>query len=319
MNVSGLSLRDLEYVVAVAENLHFGRAAQACSVSQPTLSAQIRKLEDWLGFDIFERAPRQVLLTERGQQVVSQARIILGESRRLLELAQAGGEPLSGNFRLGVISTLGPYLLPLLLKPLRDAYPKLRLLITEGLTWQLLTQLEQGQLDAVLASGPVKDSDLTELPVFFETFVLAVPRDHALATVDRVTLADIHAQELILLNDGHCLRDQVLGICPARDRGTRPGDVLQASSLETLRQMVGASIGCSLMPRLAVAVGALLDDMVAYRRLQGGEEPGRTLSLYHRPSFGRIRDVRLLREAMRDALGPTGLVRLLGASIRATG
>ncbi|RVT90622.1 LysR family transcriptional regulator [Rhodovarius crocodyli] len=310
MNVSGLSLRDLEYVVAVAENLHFGRAALSCSVSQPTLSAQIRKLEDWLGFDIFERAPRQVLVTERGQHVVAQARIILGESRRLLELAQAGGEPLSGTFRLGVISTLGPYLLPLLLKPLREAYPKLRLLLTEGLTWPLLTQLEQGQLDAVLASGAVKESDLTELPVFFEEFVLAVPRDHALATVESVSAADIKAEELILLNEGHCLRDQMLHVCPARERGVRPGDPLQASGLETLRQMVGAGIGCSLLPRLSVAVGALLDDMVAYRRLQADVEPGRTLSLFHRQSFGRIRDVRLLREAIRSALEPTGLVRL---------
>ena len=310
MNVSGLSLRDLEYVVAVAENLHFGRAALSCSVSQPTLSAQIRKLEDWLGFDIFERAPRQVMVTERGQHVVAQARIILGESRRLLELAQAGGEPLSGTFRLGVISTLGPYLLPLLLKPLREAYPKLRLLLTEGLTWPLLTQLEQGQLDAVLASGPVKDSDLTELPVFFEEFVLAVPRDHALATVESVSAADIRAEELILLNEGHCMRDQMLHVCPARERGVRPGDPLQASGLETLRQMVGAGIGCSLLPRLSVAVGALLDDMVAYRRLQADAEPGRTLSLFHRQSFGRIRDVRLLREAVRSALEPTGLVRL---------
>ena len=310
MNVSGLSLRDLEYVVAVAENLHFGRAALSCSVSQPTLSAQIRKLEDWLGFDIFERAPRQVMVTERGQHVVAQARIILGESRRLLELAQAGGEPLSGTFRLGVISTLGPYLLPLLLKPLREAYPKLRLLLTEGLTWPLLTQLEQGQLDAVLASGPVKDSDLTELPVFFEEFVLAVPRDHALATVESVSAADIKAEELILLNEGHCMRDQMLHVCPARERGVRPGDPLQASGLETLRQMVGAGIGCSLLPRLSVAVGALLDDMVAYRRLQADAEPGRTLSLFHRQSFGRIRDVRLLREAVRSALEPTGLVRL---------
>ena len=133
MNLSGLSFRDLEYVVAVAENLHFGRAALACSVSQPTLSAQIKKLEEYLGFDIFERANRTVLVTERGQGAVAQARIILAEGRRLMEQAQASGEPLSGTFRLGVISTLGPYLLPLLLRPLREQFPKLRLLISEGL------------------------------------------------------------------------------------------------------------------------------------------------------------------------------------------
>lgn len=323
MNLAGLSFRDLEYVVAVAENLHFGRAAQACSVSQPTLSAQIKKLEEYLSFDIFERANRTVLVTERGTGAVAQARIILAEGRRLMEQAQASGEPLSGTFRLGVISTLGPYLLPLLLKPLRDQFPKLRLLISEGLTWPLVQQLESGSLDAILAASPVREAELSELPVFFETFVLAVPRDHRLATVDAVTRADIAADELILLNEGHCLREQVLTLCPARDRGARTGDPLQASSLETLRQMVGAGIGSTMLPRLAVAVGALLDDMVAYRRLSGGpaaeggtSEPGRTISLFHRQSFGRIREVRLLREAIRNALAPGELVRILGPKDR---
>ncbi len=314
MNLAGLSFRDLEYVVAVAENLHFGRAALACSVSQPTLSAQIKKLEEYLGFEIFERANRTVLLTERGHGAVAQARIILAEGRRLMEQAQASGEPLSGTFRLGVLSTLGPYLLPLLLKPLREAFPKLRLLISEGLTWPLVQQLEAGSLDAILASSPVREAELSELPVFFETFVLAVPRDHALATVDSVAREDVLAEELILLNEGHCLRDHVLALWPARDRGSRTGDPLQASSLETLRQMVGAGIGCTTMPRLAVAVGALLDDMVAYRRFSGADEPGRTISLYHRQSFGRIREARLLREAVRNALAPGGLVRILGAA-----
>lgn len=313
MNLAGLSFRDLEYVVAVAENLHFGRAALACSVSQPTLSAQIKKLEEYLGFEIFERANRSVLLTERGQGAVAQARIILAEGRRLMEQAQASGEPLSGTFRLGVLSTLGPYLLPLLLKPLREAFPKLRLLISEGLTWPLVQQLEAGSLDAILASSPVREAELSELPVFFESFVLAVPRDHALATVPAVAQGDVLAEALILLNDGHCLRDHVLGLWPARDRGLRSGDPQQASSLETLRQMVGAGIGVAVMPRLAVAVGALLDDMVAYRRFSGSEEPGRTISLYHRQSFGRIREARLLREAIRNALAPGGLVRILGA------
>ena len=316
MNLSGLSFRDLEYVVAVAENLHFGRAALACSVSQPTLSAQIKKLEEYLGFEIFERANRTVLVTERGSGAVAQARIILAEGRRLMEQAQASGEPLSGTFRLGVINTLGPYLLPLLLKPLRDQFPKLRLLISEGLTWPLVQQLEGGALDAILAASPVREADLSELPVFFETFVLAVPRDHKLATVDRVSQSDVVAEELILLNEGHCLREQVLTLCPARDRGARTGDPLQASSLETLRQMVGAGIGCTILPRLSVAVGALLDDMVAYRRFSGAEEPGRTISLLHRQSFGRIREARLLREAIRNALAAAGLVRILGLKER---
>ncbi len=318
MNLAGLSFRDLEYVVAVAENLHFGRAALACSVSQPTLSAQIKKLEEYLGFEIFERANRTVLLTERGTGAVAQARIILSEGRRLMEQAQASGEPLSGTFRLGVISTLGPYIFPLLLKPLREQFPKLRLLISEGLTWPLVQQLEAGSLDAILAASPVREAELSELPIFFESFVLAVPRDHPLATVDAVRQADIATEELILLNEGHCLRDQVLTMCPTRDRGARTGDALQASSLETLRQMVGAGIGCTILPRLSVAVGALLDDMVAYRRFSDApvdgvsSEPGRTIALVHRQSFGRIREARLLREAIRNALASAGIVRILG-------
>ena len=312
MNLSGLSFRDLEYVVSVAENLHFGRAALACSVSQPTLSAQIKKLEEYLGFEIFERANRSVLLTERGGGAVTQARIILAEGRRLMEQAQASGEPLSGTFRLGVINTLGAYLLPLLLKPLREQFPKLRLLISEGLTWPLVQQLEAGSLDAILAASPVREAALSELPVFFESFVLAVPRDHRLATVDSVSQADVVVEELILLNEGHCLREQVLSMFPARDRGARTNDPMQASSLETLRQMVGAGIGSTILPRLAVAVGALLDDMVAYRRFADAEQSGRVISLFHRQSFGRIREARLLREAIRAALAPGGLVRMMG-------
>lgn len=316
MNLQAFSFRDLEYVVAVAEQRHFGRAAQSCAVSQPTLSAQIRKLEDLFGFDIFERSPRHVLVTMRGEEVVAQARAILSEGRRMISLAEAGAEPLSGTFRLGVLTTLGPYLLPLLLKPLRDAFPRLRLLITEGATWPLVRQLEEGTLDAVLASPPIKEAELTELPVFFESFVLAVPRDHALASVDRVTLDDVPAEQLILLDEGHCLRGQALAICPRRDHGAR-GDALQASSLETLRQMVGSGIGVAIMPRLSVAVGALLDDMVAYRRLQGAAEPGRNIALFHRPSFGRIRDIRLLREGIRVALAERELVRNLAPPLKA--
>ncbi len=316
MNLSAFSFRDLEYVVAVAEQRHFGRAAQSCAVSQPTLSAQIRKLEDLFGFDIFERSPRHVLVTQRGEEVVAQARAILSEGRRMISLAEAGAEPLAGTFRLGVLTTLGPYLLPLLLKPLRDAYPKLRLLITEGTTWPLVRQLEEGSLDAVLASPPVKEAELTELPVFFESFVLAVPRDHALASVERVTLEDVPAAELILLDEAHCLRGQALSLCPARDHGGR-GDALQASSIETQRQMVGAGIGVAIMPRLSVAVGALLDDMVAYRQIKATEEPGRNIALFHRPSFGRIRDIRLLREGIRLALLERELVRNLAPPLKA--
>ncbi|MBY0338837.1 MAG: LysR family transcriptional regulator [Acetobacteraceae bacterium] len=317
MNLAGLSLRDLEYVTAVAEHLHFGRAALACGVSQPTLSGQLRKLEDFLGVEIFERSPRGVLVTSRGEEVVAQAKRILAEARRLFEVVRIGAEPLSGTFHLGVITTLGPYLMPFLLRPLRERFPNLRLVLVEGHTRPLVRQLEEGELDGLLAATPVAEAELTALPLFREELVLAVPRDHALAQVETVHNDDIPARELILLNEGHCLREQALEVCPARLRESERD--LQAASLESLRQMIAAGIGCSLMPQLAVQVGALLDDMVAYRRIQGSRH-AREIALFHRPSFGRIRDIRLLRQAIGEILAEQSAVRVLkpGQAARAT-
>lgn len=311
MNLAGLSLRDLEYAVAVADHLHFGKAAAACAVSQPTLSAQVRKLEDYLGVQIFERASRSVLVTEAGTAVLAQMRAVLAEGRRLLELARMGEEPLGGPFRLGVINTLGPYIAPILLPPLRARFPRLRLTLTEGLTHDLVRGLGAGELDAILAASPIREIELAELPVFHESFVLAVPRDHPLAVADRVRLADVMAEELILLTEGHCLRDQMASLIPACQRALQAGTALQAGGIETLRQMVGTGAGCSLLPQLAVQMGTLLDDMVAYRLIRDGA-PGRDVSLFYRPSFGGIRAVRLLRDVLRDALAALGTVAVYG-------
>jgi LysR family hydrogen peroxide-inducible transcriptional activator len=315
MNVAGLNLRDLEYVVTVADLRHFGRAAQACAVSQPTLSAQIRKLEEFLGVEIFERSARQVLVTPRGTELVAQARRVLEEARRLAVIAHEAGEPLAGAFRLGVLDTLGPYLVPLLLHPLRARFPRLRLLIQEGRASALLAALERGEADAVLLATPPRDQDPTLLALCREELVLAVPRDHPLATVPQVTAAEVPVEQLILPAEGHCLREQVLALVPARARLARPDDDLQAASLETLRQMVAAGIGCGFLPQLAVQVGSLLDDMVAYRRIVGA--PGRDVVLAHRASFGRIRDVRLLREAIREVLAAGSAVVVAGRGIKA--
>ncbi len=315
MNLAALSFRDLEYVVAVADNLHFGKAATACSVSQPTLSAQLRKLEEYIGFDIFERTGRIILVTERGSDVVQQARIILHEGRRLYEIVQAGNEPLTGTFRLGLIATLGPYVTPLLLQPVRERFPRLQLVFSEGLTQHLLQALEAGEVDAVLATSPLRGPELMELPLFHEDLILVVPRNHPLATAPHIGLDDIDPDELILLNEGHCLRDHVLSLFPARQKGMR---ALQAAGVESLRQMVGAGIGCTLLPRLAVQVGALLDDMVAYRIIRT-DPPRRSVSMFHRASFGRIRDARLLRDLLRDALHAAGTVTVHGRPLAVAG
>jgi LysR family hydrogen peroxide-inducible transcriptional activator len=307
MTLAGLSLRDLEYLLAVAEHLSFGRAAQACAVSQPTLSAQIRKVEDLLKIEVFERAPRGVLVTARGAEVVAQARLVVAEARRLFEVAAAGNAPLEGTFRLGVIATLGPYLVPFLLKPLRARFPHLRLLLSEGHTRQLARQVEEGELDAILAASPLPGPELTELTLFREEFVLAVPRDHVLARVDAVQREDVPVQDLILMSEGHCLREHALTYFAERLSVDRPE--LQAASLETLRQMIAAGVGVSLLPQLAVQVGALLDDMVAYRRIGDGSI-SRDVALFHRPGFSRIRDVRLLRQAVQQILAEQSAVKV---------
>lgn len=307
MTLAGLSFRDLEYLVAVADQLHFGKAAEACAVSQPTLSAQIRKLEEYVGVQVFERASRTVLVTERGATVVAQARTVLSEGRRLLEVAQSGGEVLGGAFRLGIISTLAPYIAPIILPPLRERFPRLRLTLNEGLTATMVRQLEAGELDALLTSSPIRQVELSELPLFREVFVLAVPRDHRLAVAERVRREDVPAEEMILLDEGHCLRDHVVDSFP----GCARGGAAQATGLETLRQMIGAGLGCSLLPQLAVQVGSLLDDMVAYRLIRDGS-PGRDISLFYRPSFGRIGEVRALRDVIRDAMVRLGTVAVHG-------
>ena len=315
MNIAGLSFRDLEYVIAVADHLHFGKAATACSVSQPTLSSQLRKLEDQLGIEVFERTGRAVLVTARGAAVIAQARVILNEGRRLQEIAHEGAEPLSGTYRLGVISTLSPYLTPVLLHAVRDRFPRLRLLLTEGLTHHLAQSLEAGELDAVLAAPPVRNAELTELPLFQEGLVLALPRAHRLARQNQIRAADLSLGDMILLNEGHCLRAQAMALFPDhRARRHRAEDCVQAPGLESLRQMVGAGLGYGLMPQLAAQLGTVLDEAVVYRQIEGAQ-PRRGISLFHRPSFGRIRDTRLLRDLIRDTMMSIGTVTLQGRSL----
>ncbi len=308
MNLAAFSFRDLEYIVAVANHLHFGKAALACSISQPTLSTQLRKVEEYVGFEIFERTGRNVLVTDRGLRIVEQAQIVLNEGRRLCEIAQGGGDPLTGTFRLGMIGTLGPYLTPLLLQPVREKFPRLRLILTEGLTQHLAHALDAGEIDAMLGAPPLR-GDFNELPLFQEDLVLAVPREHPLATSQQVALADVDPRELILLNEGHCLRARTLAPFPGLD-GNNDSHTLRAASLESMRQMVGAGLGCALLPRLAVQIGTLLDDMVAYRMIRD-DPPRRTISMFHRSSFGRIREARALRDLIREALRGAGTVTVL--------
>lgn len=246
-----MNLRDLRYLVALADHKHFGRAAEASFVSQPTLSTQIRKLEDELGVALVERAPRRVMLTPVGREIAERARRVLADVGQMTEIARRSQDPEAGTVRLGLFPTLAPYLLPHVLPRIRARFPRLELLLVEEKTDQVLARLRDGRLDAGLLALPLHDDQLHAEPLFEEPFVLAVPEGHPLARREKpLDLHDLDDQHLLLLEEGHCLRDQALDVCRAAGASERDG--FRATSLETLRQMVAAGVGITLLPTLAV-------------------------------------------------------------------
>ena len=245
-----MNLRDLRYLVALADHRHFGRAAAASFVSQPTLSTQIRKLEEELGVPLVERAPRKVMLTPAGLDIAERARRIVGEVEQMKEAARRSQDPEAGTVRLGMFPTLGPYLLPHVVPRIRARYPSLELLLVEEKSDVLLTRLREGKLDAGLLALPVHDDQLHVEFLFEEPFLLAVSEAHPLARRDSLALKELADQRLLLLEDGHCLRDQALDVCELA--GASEMTDFQATSLETLRQMVAANVGVTLLPMLAV-------------------------------------------------------------------
>jgi LysR family hydrogen peroxide-inducible transcriptional activator len=247
-----MNLRDLRYLLALADHRHFGRAAEASHISQPTLSTQIRKLEEELGVALVERAPRKVMLTEAGAEIAQRARQVIAEVEQMREIARRAHDPESGSLRLGLFPTLGPYLLPHVVGPLRQRFPKLELLLVEEKTEALIAQLRSGRIDAAVLALPVDDDGLEHALLFDEPFVLAVPEAHALAKrrAKALRLAELQNEHLLLLEDGHCLREQALDVCHLA--GANEKDGFRATSLETLRQMVAAGVGMTLLPVLAV-------------------------------------------------------------------
>lgn len=245
-----MNLRDLKYLVALADLRHFGKAADACFVSQPTLSTQIRKLEDELGVPLVERAPRKVMLTAAGQDAVQRARRIVAEVEEMKDAARRSHDPASGVLRLGVFPTLGPYLLPHAVPALHASFPRLELLLVEEKSDVLLQRLRDGKLDAALLALPVHDDQLHAELLFEEPFLLAAPAHHPLAQAQHLHLDTLTDEALLLLEDGHCLRDQALDVC--RLSGAHEKSGFRATSLETLRQMVAIGIGVTLLPALSV-------------------------------------------------------------------
>jgi LysR family hydrogen peroxide-inducible transcriptional activator len=314
-----MTLQDLRYVVTLAETRNFARAAKACYVSQPTLSTQIKKLEDELGLALFERTNKRVMPTSGGSELIAQARVVLEEAEKLRQMAQQALDPMAGPLRLGVIPTLGPYLLPHLVPRLRTDYPHLSLYLREDLTANLIERLRAGLLDAILLALPIQTDGLELIELFREPFVMALPKDSPLAGKSEVMETDLMGVPLLLLEDGHCLRDQALAVCGLpQPLGTED---FRASSLETLRQMVAAGVGCTLLPALAADAAGASGAMLASERLIelrpfAAPIPCRTIGVAARRSFPRMGMVRAFAELIQR-YAPQG-VELIASSATPT-
>ncbi|AAZ98276.1 oxidative stress transcriptional regulator [Thiobacillus denitrificans ATCC 25259] len=274
-----MTLQELRYLVALADHGHFGRAAEACFITQSTLSTQIKKLEDFLGVTLFDRSLKRVTPTPIGREILQAARTIVDEAERIRTLAKHAQDPMTRTVHLGVIPTLGPYYLPHALTLVHRKHPGLRLLLREEMTPQILEHLADGKLDAGLLALPVTDEGLRVEPLFHEPFYAALPADHALAAREALSVADIMAEKLLLLDEGHCLREQALDVCGARSSGR---EEVRATSLETLRQMVGMGLGLTLLPALAVDAAPRQTRKLVEIRPFRSPPPGRTIGLVWR-------------------------------------
>jgi LysR family hydrogen peroxide-inducible transcriptional activator len=293
-----VTLTELRYIVAVARERHFGRAAEACFVSQPTLSVAVKKLEEELGLPLFERGPGEVTVTPAGQRVVEQAQRVLEEASRIKEIAAAGRDPLAGPLRLGAIYTIGPYLLPKLIPILRKNAPTMQLLIQENFTHRLAEMLKSGEVDAILIALPFDEPGVATHALYDEPFFVAVPKGHPWETRKKVSSDELLQESLLLLGEGHCFRDQVLDICHtvrSRDRSAVSRTV-EGGSLETIRQMVAGGVGVTVLPATSVSPGSNSDliRVLPFAR----PAPTRRVALAWRRSFPRPEAIEALRRSI---------------------
>jgi Transcriptional regulator len=294
-----MNLQEIRYLVAVADHRHFGRAAEACNVSQPTLSSQIRKLEEELGVTLLERTNKRVDLTPTGSQILQHARRALFEASQMEDLARASRDPLIGPLKLGVIPTLAPYLMPLILKPLRQGYPGLTLELWEDQTRSLIDGLRNHRLDAALLATPPESPEITEIALFDEPLLAALPLNHRMAAARKITEESI-AKELLVLADGHCLASQALAACGAKNNALRRGlqGAMQASTVETLVNLVAAGYGATLLP--ALASDSFRRREIIMLPLAG--KSSRTIRLASRPGFPRPQALRALEKVIKRAV-----------------
>jgi LysR family hydrogen peroxide-inducible transcriptional activator len=294
-----MTLTELRYIVAVARERHFGRAAEACFVSQPTLSVAVKKLEEELGVTLFERGPGEVTVTPGGARIVEQAQRVLEEASRIREIAASGKDPLAGVLRLGAIYTIGPYVLPKLIPILRKSAPAMQVLIQENFTHRLADSLKNGEVDVILIALPFAEPGFEVRPVYDEPFTVAVPKGHAWEGRKRVTSDELTKEALLLLGEGHCFRDQVLDICTvvrSKDRSALSRTV-EGGSLETIRQMVAGGVGITVLPATSVAGTPTPGDLI--RILPFAKPvPTRRVALAWRKSFPRPEAIEVLRKSI---------------------
>src|SRR6202167_5785862 len=291
-----INLKDLKYLVALAETGHFGRAAERAFVSQPTLSPQLKKLEEYLGVKLVERQPKNAQLTEVGRQIVVRARRMLDESEEIIALARSNTDPFAGKLKVGLIPTIGPYLLPRIMPKIRKAVPHLGLMLYEYQTEALLKRLRDGEIDLGIMALPLLQDGLEARALYDESFTVALPTHHPLAAKNTIKVADLKGQTLLLLEDGHCLRDQALEVCSRVD--VREAEDFRATSLETLRQMVVAGLGITLLPEMAVESPFGSQRGLAIRRF-AKPAPARTVGAVWRKSTTRGAAI----EAVCDIIG----------------
>ncbi len=307
-----MNLRSLEYLVALADHRHFGRAAEVCYVSQPTLSAQIRKLERELGVELVERHPRGALLTPAGEAIVERSRRILGDAEGIRQIARLHEDPAAGTMSLGIFPTLAPYVLPHAMPIVRTRFPRLSLMLVEEKSDVLLRQLQTGQLDIAMLAAPIDTRGLHEELLFDEDFVIATPKGHALATTadaprdpaEPVSTTALVGERILLLDEGHCLRDQALSVCNLAGADDHHG--FRATSLETLRQMVASGAGVTLLPRLAVSPPVTPSPDIDLIELRA-PRPSRRIAMYWRETSPFADFLPQLADAFRAL--PDGLVK----------
>jgi LysR family hydrogen peroxide-inducible transcriptional activator len=294
-----VTLTELRYIVAVARERHFGRAAETCFVSQPTLSVAVKKLEEELGVTLFERGPGEVSVTPGGQKIVEQAQRVLEEASRIREIAAAGKDPLAGPLRLGAIYTIGPYLLPKLIPILRRTAPAMQLLIQENFTHRLAEELRSGEVDVILVALPFEAPGVMTRAVYDEPFMVAVPKGHPWEGRKRVTSEELTSESLLLLGEGHCFRDQVLEIChTVRARERSPlAKTVEGGSLETIRQMVAGGVGITVLPATSTATTGGANDLIRILPF-ARPAPTRRVGLAWRRSFPRPEAIEALRKAI---------------------